>query len=326
MVETVVNRQGTTLVAVVVTFNRLPKLQLSLSRLTEEVCDAIIVVDNCSTDGTNEWLASNVSSSDNVHVIRPVRNLGGAGGFEIGFRYAIEQYDPQWLVCFDDDAYPDHGSLQIFLDTDLGDADAAAAAVYMPDGSICEMNRPAWNPFWYGRYFFRTVLGGGRKGFHIADADYDRLDLLEIDTTSFVGFFVRARVVKRLGPPDGRLFIYGDDVLYSLGIRRDGGRILFVPSVKFKHDCSTFIGDSRVINPLWKVYYTYRNGLRVYHQAAGVWFWFVAPCKIILWLWRARLYSHPRKYLRIMRLALWDAVRQNYDRSHEEIQALCSEH
>ena len=47
------------IVAVVVTFNRLALLQRLVARLREvpEV-DEILVVDNASTDGTGEWLAS----------------------------------------------------------------------------------------------------------------------------------------------------------------------------------------------------------------------------------------------------------------------------
>jgi rhamnopyranosyl-N-acetylglucosaminyl-diphospho-decaprenol beta-1,3/1,4-galactofuranosyltransferase len=44
-------------VAVVVTFNRLPLLQRLVARLREvPELDEVLVVDNASTDGTGEWL------------------------------------------------------------------------------------------------------------------------------------------------------------------------------------------------------------------------------------------------------------------------------
>ena len=48
---------GLDVAAVVVTFNRLALLQRLVSRLrTLEAVDAILVVDNASSDGTGEWL------------------------------------------------------------------------------------------------------------------------------------------------------------------------------------------------------------------------------------------------------------------------------
>ncbi|WP_133493091.1 glycosyltransferase [Alcanivorax sp. 24] len=315
----------TSLVAVVVTYNRLEHLKVAVSALEQQRCDAIVVVDNCSTDGTREWLWQREGESGRLDVVLAPRNLGGAGGFELGFGHALSRYRPDWLVCFDDDAYPMPGSFQAFLESDLDGIDAAAAAVYFPDGRICEMNRPSLNPFWHLPRFIRTVLGGGRKGFHIDDEAYQAEQPVRIDSTSFVGFFVRKEMVERIGLPEGRLFIYGDDVLYTLMISRAGGRIRFLPWVRFAHDCSTFSNGARTYAPLWKAYYTYRNGLRVYHTAAGALFWLFAPMKITQWLAQARLYDHPGAYLKVTRLAIMDALKQRYDRPHDSVVALCQQ-
>lgn len=307
------------LVAVVVTRNRLEQLKTGLAATLGQRCDAVVVVDNCSTDGTREWLDAETRRHEHLDVVHAARNLGGAGGFEMGFRHAMEQYRPDWLVCFDDDARPNPGALDTFLSSDLEGIDAATAAVYFPDGRICEMNRPSRNPFWHLRLFFKTVLGQGRRGFHLVDDDYYSREPVPIDSTSFVGFFVRGRMVERVGVPDGRLFIYGDDLLYGLSIRRMGGRICFMPWVTFTHDCSTFSTHEKTFKPLWKAYYTYRNGLRLYYAAAGRLFWFVLPVKMIMWLWDARLYDDRRSYLKLMRAAVKDSATGRYDRPHEDV-------
>lgn len=309
----------TQLVAVLVTYNRLSHLKVGIEALARQDCDAIVVVDNCSTDGTREWLREQMAQEQRLDVVLAPRNLGGAGGFELGFRHAMEQYRPEWLVCFDDDAYPRPGAFRAFLNSDLEDIDAAAAAVYFPDGGICEMNRPSLNPFWHWRRFLKTILGQGRRGFHLHDADYRSLKPVDIDSTSFVGFFVRGEMVERVGLPEGRLFIYGDDVLYALNVRRQGGRIVFLPWVEFTHDCSTFSTHEKTFKPLWKAYYTYRNGLRVYHAAAGRLFWLFLPFKVMRWLINARHYDDARPYLRLTRAALKDAATGRYDRCHEAV-------
>ena len=312
------------LAAVVVTFNRLAHLQTCVAALLEQDCDAILVVDNGSTDGTREWLSEQAERHERLDLLPMPRNLGGAGGFEVGFWHAQARYRPEWIVCFDDDAHPQPGAFRAFLDSDLDGVDAAAAAGYYPDGRICEMNRPNRNPFWHWRLFLRTLLGG-RDGFHIDDQDYQAGHAIPVDATSFVGFFVRGEMLQEVGLPAGELFIYGDDVLYSLNISRAGRRIRFLPWVRFTHDCSTFDDDEPVYRPLWKAYYTYRNGLRVYHAAAGWLFWGIAPLKILQWTLKARFYQAPGTYLRVLGMALGDAIRRRYDRPHDSVVRLCED-
>lgn len=311
----------TRLAAVVVSFNRLEQLKLGVAAVLREPVCGVVVVDNGSTDGSREWLAS--LDDERLRVLMPERNLGGAGGFEIGFREALDAFAPEWLVCFDDDARPAPGALARFLEQDLRGIQGAAAAVHYPDGRICEMNRPSWNPFWHGKLLARTMLGvvtgRSREGFHVPDRHYHASEPVEIDSSSFVGCFVRADAVSRIGLPRGELFIYGDDIIYTLTLRRAGGRHVFLPDVRFVHDCSTFTSHVVTYTPLWKAYYTYRNGLVMYRIAAGPWFALVVPVKALSWLLAVRHYKDKRRYLCLWLTAVTDALRGRTHRPHDEL-------
>ena len=303
------------LTAVIVTHNRCQKLQHTLAATLAQPFSAIIVVDNASTDGTRAWLAG--QHDPRLHLILSEQNSGGAGGFAQGMIAALN-YDPDWLVCYDDDAYPAPDALQQFTALDLGNTDSAAAAVYYPDGRLCEMNRPSYNPFWHPRKLLRTALGvftgRARGAFHVTDSAYQGAEALPIDSSSFVGFFVRADWVRRLPLPEPGLFIYGDDVLYTLNLTKHGARHRFLPTVRFIHDCSTFQNARRGYHPLWKAYFTYRNGLLIYRMAAGVWFYPVALLKALLWLAAVRHYRNKRRYLRLWWQAVRDGIRQDLSR------------
>ena len=303
------------LTAVIVTHNRCQKLQHTLAATLAQPFSAIIVVDNASTDGTRAWLAG--QHDPRLHLILSEQNSGGAGGFAQGMIAALN-YDPDWLVCYDDDAYPAPDALQQFTALDLGNTDSAAAAVYYPDGRLCEMNRPSYNPFWHPRKLLRTALGvftgRARGAFHVTDSAYQGAEALPIDSSSFVGFFVRADWVRRLPLPEPGLFIYGDDVLYTLNLSKHGGRHRFLPTVRFIHDCSTFQRARRGYHPLWKAYFTYRNGLLIYRIAAGAWFYPVALLKALLWLAAVRHYRNKRLYLRLWWQAVRDGIRQDLSR------------
>lgn len=315
------------LVAVVVTYNRLDQLRLTVARLlaaTSEGLDRIIVIDNASTDGTAGWLAA--QNDPHLVVQRCAVNGGGAGGFEAGMRFAVDTFDPEWILVMDDDARPAPGAVAAFLDADRSSAMAWSAAVYHPDGRICDMNRPTLNPFWHRGMVWRTLKGAlrgrGRAGFHLNPADYEGSDFRAVDSGSFVGLFVSRAAIKTVGYPDGSLFIYGDDVLYSLAMRQAGGTILFDPAIRFEHDFTTISGADQRFRPLWKSYYHYRNLLMVYRLAAGPWFWLVLLMMMVKWALKARFHSGERgRYLMLLGRAIRDGLLRRTQIPHARVLA-----
>jgi len=316
-------QQAGSLVAVVVTHDRLAQLKVTLPRLLETPAadlQAVVVIDNLSGDGTAEWLAA--QTDPRLVTWHSTTNLGGAGGFEAGLRLAVERFDPDWIVLMDDDARPEPGALAAFRRQDLTGWDAAAAAVRYPDGRICDMNRPVLNPFWHVGTFLRTLFGGGRAAFHLQDADFDASEMRAVDGASFVGFFLSRAAIARVGYPDRTLFVYGDDGLYTLGLTRAGGRIGFLPGIRFEHDCSTFLADDGRFRPLWKVYYYHRNLLFLYRKAAGWLFWPALAVIVPKWLWKARHHRGARQvYLRLLARAIRDGLAGHTAVPHAEILA-----
>lgn len=313
------------LVAVVVTYNRLEHLKKTLTRLEGEPCDQIVVVDNNSTDGTASWLKEN--ACNRLAPLFLERNLGGAGGFEAGMRYASETFQPDWMVLLDDDARPSPGAFDRFREIIAKDESwaAIAAAVYYPSGDICPMNRPSRNPFWSPSAFWRSLLYG-RAGFHLHDEDFSEVGILPIDAASFVGFFVSKATISEVGFPNPALFLYGDDVLYSLKIRKHGGKIGFASPICFEHDCETLSPVGDLIHPLWKLYYYRRNQMLAYRSAAGVWFWLVLLVILPHWYLAGFKYGTKRRiYHKILFVALKDALSRNLSTSLNDIKRLSEE-
>jgi GT2 family glycosyltransferase len=315
------------LVALVVTHNRQAQLRVTLDRLLAEQVDVIVVVNNASTDGTGDLLRAVVDPR--LYVITLARNMGGAGGFEAGLRTVRARFDPDWCVLMDDDARPESGALARFMgqsaQLEKAGYAAIAAGVFYPDGRICEMNRPSRNPFWHIADFVRTTLGQGRSGFHLRDADYASPTPVPIDAASFVGLFLSRQGLARAGYPDGELFLYADDVMYTLRLTKRGGRIGFLPDLRFEHDCSTYAPDGNGIHrPLWKVYYNYRNALRAYRMVAGpVLFWPVLVLVFVKWRRRSRYAGADRKaYVALLNLAVVDALSGRSNRDIGKVRAL----
>ncbi|MDG1281625.1 MAG: glycosyltransferase [Pseudorhodobacter sp.] len=319
------------LVAIVVTHDRPAPLRETLTRLLAQPIGGVVVVDNASGMETAQTLAT--FSDPRLSVVRLPQNKGGSGGFEAGMAFAMAHTGADWLVLMDDDARPAPGAIEGFLHRYAAQVTTAplaiAAAVFSPDGPVAEMNRPSRNPFWYPRVLLQSlrhaICGSGRQGFHLPDADFQPdAPVQKIDVASFVGFFVNRSAVRLAGLPEGGLFLYGDDVLYSLCLRKLGVPILFDPGLRFEHACET-LGPGLITRPLWKVYYLCRNGVSVAAQAAGPWLfplalaWFVA-----LWLRKTRAYPAADRpaYLRMVRAGLWDGLRQKRGRKESIHQTL----
>lgn len=313
-------RSDATICAIVVTFNRLEKLRRTVESLLEEPLEQIIVVENGSTDGTREWLGG--LDDPRLVVLEQAENGGGARGFEIGLHEARERFDPDWFLVMDDDARPLPGAITAFRATLPRPEGAVLAAVYFPNGKICDMNRPWRNPFWHWATFRDTFLKlGSRAAFHIPDEAYQAQTPMLIDGGSFVGQFIPRAVVQTCGYPEGRMFIYGDDVLYTLRVARAGFPNAFEPRVRFEHDCGTALHGA-AMRPYWKTYYHHRNMFMVYRMAVGpLLFWPLFLLLMPRWLSKGRELDRPDRqvYRSLIRLAVGDALMGRLDRRHAEI-------
>ena len=74
-----------------------------------ENCDTedyrIVVVDNASPNDSFNELTLSYADDKNVKLIRNEKNLGFARGNNVGFRYARDHYDPNFIVMINNDIY-----------------------------------------------------------------------------------------------------------------------------------------------------------------------------------------------------------------------------
>ncbi len=239
-----------TVAVVVVTYNRASLLTRMLAGLAalDRAPDAVIVVDNASTDHTATVLETAATSGDlKLQVIRPEQNLGGAGGFHAGVEAAYGLgYDRIWLM--DDDVVPAPDCLDVLMAVD---EDCLMAVREDTAGRLVEKAAVTFdlrNPL---RIKPKTAMVETTYG-----ARERMPELVEIQNVAFEGFLVRRRVVEAIGLPDPDYFIFYDDVDFALRARRAGFKIwavrdaVLVRQLDFdqQHDLSG-----------WKGYYMYRN-------------------------------------------------------------------
>jgi rhamnopyranosyl-N-acetylglucosaminyl-diphospho-decaprenol beta-1,3/1,4-galactofuranosyltransferase len=245
-----------TVAVVVVTFNRADLLAGMLDGLAAQTRrpDAVIVVDNASTDHTRAVLEARTDLP--LHVTHSEDNLGGAGGFHLGVRAAYDAgWDRVWLM--DDDVVPAPGCLKALMAVD---EDCLIAVREDLSGALVEKAAVDFD--------LRNPLAIKPKRASVDSTYADRAsmpELVEVHNVAFEGFILRRSVVEEVGFPDPSFFIFYDDAEYAVRARRTGRRIwavrdaVLVRQLDFnqQHDLSG-----------WKGFYMYRN-LFVVHLRHG---------------------------------------------------------
>lgn len=265
-----------TVCAVVVTYNRKELLIKCLNSLTNQSLkpQSIIIVDNNSTDKTEELLQQNnyithlpdktvkttidtTKKNIKIKYIRLPENIGGAGGFYEGVKTAHhDSYD--WIWIMDDDALPTESCLEK-LEPYYDEKDTVALASLKVDLDN--------NVLYHHRGYFNFTHGLPIQE-HITEEDIQK-ECADIDMASFVGLLIKSTAVTEIGYPKKEFFIHVDDLEYCIRLRNEGKIKLITKSI-IKHAegsvqgtyKKTFLNkqvNRRPYEKLWINYYMQRN-------------------------------------------------------------------
>lgn len=193
------------IVAVVVTHKRRELLGQSLKALASQSrpVDHLIVVDNGNEPEVGELVAAQPVPTS---YLGSAHNLGGAGGFALGMLHALA-LGADWVWLADDDGRPDGPEvLATLLDcaerNELAEVSPVVADIDDPDRLAFPLRRGL---VWRRR---RSELGAE--------------DLLPGIASLFNGALFSAAAIERVGVPDLRLFVRGDEVEVHRRLVRSG--------------------------------------------------------------------------------------------------------
>lgn len=234
--------------SVIVTFNRKEKLIGALRCLMEqtEKPQKIFLIDNCSTDGTEELLKEKGFLDNSLIDYQKMdKNYGGSGGFYYGIKSAMEHSELfDYLSISDDDAFYEDNYFEL-IDKAANkhpECKAFCGTVLYEDGTVQTDHRR------------KVVNGKWIKELDVPVSDYQ--NDFYLDTFSFVGCVISKEVLNQIGLPNKDYFIYYDDTEYSLRVR-ELTKVINVVEAKIIH--KTPRKDTAVVNISWKNYYGIRN-------------------------------------------------------------------
>lgn len=249
-----------TVAALVVTYNRKELLARCLDALSQQTRrpDAILVVDNASTDGTRQFLSQLSASIPGLRVLSLNENTGGAGGFSSGLA-EVARLGFSWAWIMDDDALPALDALEHLMDS--------AIDMHNLYGSVAvQGERLSWPMLPFG--------GTPKDVVYSTDQLHETTDVAFIP---FLGLLVSGQTISKIGLPDAGFFIAADDVDYCFRARRSGAKIILAGKSRISHPASEryrlWIPGRAFYSlrlPPWKRYYDIRNRLFVARNHYGL--------------------------------------------------------
>jgi GT2 family glycosyltransferase len=235
----------TSLVAVVLNWNGGEDTLAALSSL--EGIPAICV-DNGSTDGSDAEVEARFPA---VELLRTGANLGFAGGNNAGIRRALER-GADWVLLMNNDATAEPGLADALGRAAAGRPDAGllACTILAADGVTVQ---------YAGASFNARVGYSGRLSTRAGG------EVRDVGRADGAAVAVSRAAAERAGLLDETLFLYVEDVEWSLRVHAAGFAVVLVPDARVLHRGSAASGGAASTT---NMYYSTRNTILVAERYA----------------------------------------------------------
>jgi len=193
----------------------------------------VLVVDNASSDGSAEMVASDFAW---VSLIRSPGN----GGFADGNNQGLEHARGAAILVLNPDTLMPAGGIAGLLAALAAHPEAGIVGprLLRPDGSMhlaCRRSFPTPSIAFYRlsglSSLFPRSARFGRYNLTFVDPGTP----IEVDSVCGACMLIRRAVVERIGPLDVRFFMYGEDLDWCLRAREAGWSVRYQPEVVVQH-------------------------------------------------------------------------------------------
>lgn len=305
---------------VVVTYNRYELLKECLESLLKQTYKTdILLVDNASSDGTDKRIIEDgYLKNQEITYKRLEKNIGGAGGFHFGVKYALEnKYDYVWLM--DDDAEPELNTLKLLTDN----FDDKKYSAYAPKVMIGIKEENILSTFGHrGVFDYENCLPAFQKPIDLKEYEKEKC---EIEMASFVGVLIPISSIKKIGLPEERFFIHHDDSEYSLRLVQLGKILMINDAIiyhkekrqeeKIERQFLWFRKNRIKYEKLWLKYFGLRNSVFIAFKYGKGFTKYILAFRLYFDLIRDILLYDDKKWTRLVFASnsFFDGVRGHFD-------------
>lgn len=182
-------------------------------------------------------------------VIKNSKNLGFAGGNNIGIEYALEN-GADYVLILNNDTYVDKDFLVELLKVAEQNSSAGILVpkIYFASGFEFHKDRYSQKEkgkvFWYGggEMDWANVIGHHRGVDEVDRGQYNKTEETEIATGCCM--LIKKEVLNNVGLFDDKYFLYYEDADLSIRVKKKGFQIVYVPTSIIWHKNAGSAGGS----------------------------------------------------------------------------------
>ncbi|NIN65598.1 MAG: glycosyltransferase [Anaerolineae bacterium] len=193
----------------------------------------VIVVDNCSNDGSAEMVRMEFPQ---VHLIESDTNAGYACANNLGLQRLEARH---YLLLNPDTVLPSHAleEMVAFMDAHP-EVGMAGPKLVMADGSLdlaCRRAFPTIENSFYKLFGLSRLFPNSRRfgQYNLTYLDPD--EMAEVDSVVGAFLMVRREVVEQVGGLDEQYFMYAEDLDWALRAKKAGWKVYYYPEVTVLH-------------------------------------------------------------------------------------------
>ena len=220
----------------------------------------IIVVDNASLNNSYEKLCN--LKNDKVYVIKSKRNLGYARGNNLGMKYGVRQFDPEYFVIANPDVFFEEKAVTAIIELLKKDTSIGMAAPRMVSHGGTR-TLPAWKlPGKREMYLNNFMLL--RKCLRLLEYQKScfKKKICEVDVLPGSLLFCRTEVMREVGYFDKDTFLYGEENILAFKMKEKGYRNILMTQIHYDHLHGKTI--QKEITSVRKRFYLCLQGYKVY--------------------------------------------------------------
>lgn len=244
-----------------------------------------------------------------TELIRSATNLGFTGGNNLGFRYASDEYNPDYFLLLNSDTTVEPDFLtKLYHELKNGPQQLGIVSPLIYFAPHNEFHEKAYTPDQLGKviwYAGGVIDWPNLATFHqgVDEADRGQFNINQeknLDFATGCCFLIKRQALEVAGGFDDDYFLYFEDADLSLRVKKSGFKIKLIPESKIWHYNG---GSSGGVGSDLQNYYLTRNRLLFYWRHGGL------RTKITVLRLTAKFLTSKNK---VIKKAAWHFLTRNY--------------
>lgn len=229
---------------VVLNYNDSATVMKLLKNISEyNVISHILVVDNCSTDGS--YVELQKIANDKVKVVKTDKNGGYGYGNNYGVQYVKNKWNGKYVLIVNPDVYFSESTIQRLLQIISNNVNTAAISPCQLDINGNIIKDIAWKcPSYFDYTFCELRLFRNKTDTNYPPKYFENSEYVDVDCIPGSFLLVDSDLFLGVGGYDPDIFLYGEETTLGLKFKEKNYRTILDLETNYIHEHSVSINKS----------------------------------------------------------------------------------